>query len=136
MKKIWYPALLAGFLLYLMADLCVCLTCFDLPDSVFSTSLTATFVLGTIITIILFIRHRTSMKHQLLSGLILQIAFWLLFFLDAFVGITRSFVPFTDDNYAAGLILLIFWLFFSGISVIGFICTAVARFIRKLIRTK
>ena len=136
MRNIWFPALISGIFLYLTADLCVCLTCLDISGTAFSASLTTAFVLGGIIVILLFIRNRTSLKSQLLSSLLLQLTFFGLFVIDSLIGITRSFVFLAEDNYAGGLIFIVFWLLFTGISVIGFICTAVVRFIRKLIRTK
>lgn len=131
MKKVLFSGLTAGLLLYLTADFCVCLTCLDVEGSVFSAVLTAAFVLCGIIAILLYIKHRTSLKEQLLSGLLAQSAFWGLFVLDGIIGITRSFVSFPEDNYAAGLVLILVWLLCIGICVVGFVCTAVVQCIRK-----
>ena len=136
MKKICRSSILVGLILYLAADVCFCLTHLDISDSAFSASLTAAFALCGIGAILLLIWNRASLKSQLLSGLILQLTFWGFFVLDSLIGITRSFVPLAEDNHAAGLVLLFFWLHFTGISVIGFICTGVVRFLRKTLRTK
>lgn len=136
MKKALFSGLIAGFLFYLAADIGICLTCLDMEDSVFSAGLTAVFVLGSIIAICLLIKQRTSLKMQFLSaGLLVQLVFWGLFVFDSIIGISRSFITFPDVNFAGGIVLLFFWLIFTGIAVIGFLCTAVVRSVRKFART-
>ena len=124
-------SLVAGFFLYLLTILSACLTCLDIADSIFSAALTAVFVLSGIIALCLFMKQRTSLKMQLLSGFLAQLTFWGLFVLDSKVGITRSFIAFPDDNYAGGIVLLFSWLTFTGIAIVSFLCTAVVQYIRK-----
>ena len=131
MKKALISGCLAGFLLYFTADSGICLTCLDIADSVFSTVLTAVFVLCGIIALCLLIKQRTSLKMQFLSGLLTQLTFWGLFVLDSKVGITRTFVVFPDDNYAGGIVLLFSWLTYTGIVIAGLLFTAVVQYIRK-----
>ena len=132
MKKTILSGCLAGVLLYFAVDVGICLTCLDIADSVFSAGLTAVFVLCGIISIVLLIKHRASLKMQFLSGLFAQFVFWGLFVFDVTAGITRHFIAFPDDNYAAGMVLLFFWLIFTGITTAGFLLTAVVRYLRNV----
>ena len=127
MKKILLSGFLSGLLLYFTADI---------DDSVFSAGLTVIFVLCGIIAIWFFLKHRAYLKMQFLSGLLTQFVFWGLFIFDSTAGITRSVVAFPDDNYAGGIVLLFFWLTFTAIAAMGFICTAVVQYIRKSTTTK
>ncbi len=132
MKRHWFRLLLGGFVLYLTADFCISLTCFDVQDSVFSFSLQAAFLFGALITVFLLLYRRTTLIHQIVRGFVLQLEFWFLFILDSVIGITRSIVPFAEDNYAGGLVLVSFWLSFSAVSVIVILCTAVVKCIARI----
>ena len=135
MKKNIIFSLVAGLLLYFLTMLSACLTCLDLSTELLAALLTAVFVLGTVIVLVLFIRNRASLKMQLISGFLWQILFWALLLLDATVGITRSLVAFPDDNLAGGLIIVLFWLSCTGLSAAGFLITAMAQLIRKFRKT-
>ena len=121
MKRPWLTSIWLGLVLYLLADICICLSCFDLSNLAFYVSHIAIFVCGTVIAVVPLIRHRASLKKQIISILALQAVFWLLFILDSQLGITRSFVPFHEDNYAGGLMFVLFLMFISGVGVICFI---------------
>ena len=136
MKKHILISLIAGILLYLLTILSACLTFLNINDGLFSVLLTAAFVLGAWIVVILVIRHRRSWKWQLISGLLWQAAFVVLFLLDSFVGITRSLVSFPEDNLAGGLVIVLFWLSCTGLSVIGFLFTATMQLIKRLKKSK
>ncbi len=133
MKRPWLTPIFSGLFLYLLADICMCLSCFDLSSLAFYASHIAIFVCGATIAVVPLIRHRSSLKQQILSSLAVQILFWLLFILDSQLGITRSFVPFHEDNYAGGLMFLFFWMFISNIYVVGFIVTAIVKAIKRII---
>ena len=124
-------SLVAGFFLYLLTILSACLTCLDIQDKLFTALMTTAFVLVTGIVIALFIRNRASLKMQLVSGFLWQLAFWALFLLDSAVGITRSLVFFPEDNFAGGLIIVMFWLSCTTLSVVGFLFTALVQFIKR-----
>ena len=136
MKKHILYSLVAGILLYLLTILSACLTVLDINDGLFSALLTAAFILGAMIIIVLYIRHRASLKLQLISGFLWQLVFWAFFLADSTVGITRSLVSFPEDNLAGGLIIVMFWLFCTGLSVMGFLLTAVMKLIQKIRKMK
>ena len=136
MKKHILFSLIAGILLYLLTILSACLAFLNINDGLFSVLLTAAFVLGAWIVVILVIRHRRSWKWQLISGLLWQAAFVVLFLLDSFVGITRSLVSFPEDTLAGGLVIVLFWLSCTGLSVIGFLFTATMQLIKILKKSK
>lgn len=124
-------SLVSGFFLYLLTVSSACLTCLDIQDKLFTALLTTAFVLVTGIVIALFIRNRASLKTQLVSGFLWQLVFWALFLLDATVGITRSLVFFPEDNFAGGLIIVMFWLSCTVLSVIGFLFSALVQLIKR-----
>ena len=134
MKRHWYRILIGGLILYLASAFSIALTCFDVSDPTFSICLSAAFIFGTLTTVFLLIYRRTTLVRQILSGFVLQLEFWLLFLLDSFFGITRSIVPFSEDNYAGGLVGVCFWLSFSVVSVIAVLCDAIVRGIIKICR--
>ena len=136
MKKHILFSLVAGILLYLLTILSACLTVLDINDGLFSALLTAAFILGAMIIIVLYIRHRASQKLQLISGFLWQLVFWAFFLADSTVGITRSLVSFPEDNLAGGLIIVMFWLFCTGLSVMGFLLIAVMKLIQKIRKMK
>ena len=136
MKKHILFSLVAGILLYLLTILSACLTVLDINGGLFSGLLTTAFVLGALIVVILVIRHRGSLKWQLISGLLWQAVFVALFLLDSSVGITRSLVSFPEDNLAGGLVIVLFWLSCTGLSVIGFLFTATMQLIKRLRKSK
>ena len=136
MKKHILFSLVAGILLYLLTILSACLTVLDINGGLFSGLLTTAFVLGALIVVILVIRHRGSLKWQLISGLLWQAVFVALFLLDSSVGITRSLVSFPEDNLAGGLVIVLFWLSCTGLSVIGFLFTATMQLIKRLRKPK
>ena len=130
MKKFCF-FLLGGALVYLAADLCVVLTCLDIPDPVFSAVLPAVFLFGIALTIFLLSHHHFHFPRPVFRGLALQIGFWSMFLVDALTGITRSFVSLPQDNYGGGLVLLCFWLSFSAVSIAVILCIAAAGFLSK-----
>ena len=93
----------------------------------------AIFVFAAIMTVIPFILHRASLKRQFVSVIILQLVFWLSFICDSFIGFTRSFVAFSEDNYAGGLMVVLFWMLFSSISAISFAGAAVVRGVKYIV---
>ena len=136
MKKVCFSGLIAGTLLYVLAMFSACMTCLNMDDGLFSALLTALFLLGLSIVLLLLIRQRSSLKEQFLSGLLCQAAFWLLLLFDGSVGITRRLVAFAEDNYAAGLILVLFWMSWTGLYAIGFLGNGVLKQIRKYRKSK
>ena len=136
MKKHICSALIGGSLLYLLTIFSVCLTVLDMSDSLFAALLTLAFVLGAMFIVMMFIRHRASLKQQMLFGILWQAVFVTLFLVDSLVGITRSLVSFPEDNFAGGLVIVMFWLSYTGISVIGFLVTTVVQLVKKLRKTK
>ena len=132
MKRLWLLPIFSGLFLYILADICICLSCFDLSNLAFCASHITIFVCGAIIAVIPLIRLRSSLMKQFLSILALQVVFWLFLILDAQLGITRSFVSFHEDNYAGGLMLVLFWMFIFSICVIGFIGTAIMKAIKRI----
>ena len=136
MKKMILSALIEGSALYLLTVFSACLSVLNLTDELFAALLTAVLVTGAVIVIALFIYHRVSFKQQFLSILIWQTAFCTLFLADSFSGITRSLITFPEDNLAGGLIMVMFWLSYSGLSVIGLVFTGILKLIQKFRKTK
>ena len=136
MKKHILSALASGLFLYLLTITSACLTVLDISDSLFTALLTAAFVLGSVTVIFLFLRNRTSWRCQLFSVILWQAVFGVLFLVDSLVGITRSLVAFPEENLAGGLILVLFWMSFTGFSLIGFLFSLIVNGIRKFIKAK
>ena len=66
MKKVCFSGLIAGTLLYVLAMFSACMTCLNMDDGLFSALLTAMFLLGLSIVLLLLIRQHSQRSVQLI----------------------------------------------------------------------